>query len=249
MLIVCPSCARRYSVDADRIGPEGRSVRCASCREAFFVPPPDDEDNAQAFAPEAGMSPQGGQEEAAATSVNDNGVLEQRRTPRRPVQRPHSTSQKKKSGGFWLGAGLAVMLAVGTGLIVKRDAVAAKMPRLAMIYDLIHLPANVRGLAFRNVTSEVVDEPGGRLLVVAGEIENITGTTRRVPALSLTVKGREGDPIYTWTAQAPLEELEAGQVQKFRARLASPPPDGQNVLIHFVKTGASGALAATGQGS
>jgi predicted Zn finger-like uncharacterized protein len=37
MLIVCPTCASRYSIDDDKIGPEGRMVRCASCRSDFFA--------------------------------------------------------------------------------------------------------------------------------------------------------------------------------------------------------------------
>ncbi len=40
MLIVCPSCASSYVLDDARIGPAGRRVRCASCRETFFVAPP-----------------------------------------------------------------------------------------------------------------------------------------------------------------------------------------------------------------
>lgn len=47
MLIVCPSCASSYVLDDARIGPAGRRVRCASCRETFFVSLP--EDNAPAF--------------------------------------------------------------------------------------------------------------------------------------------------------------------------------------------------------
>ncbi len=37
MLIVCPSCASRYSIDDDKIGVAGRTVRCANCRNDFFV--------------------------------------------------------------------------------------------------------------------------------------------------------------------------------------------------------------------
>jgi predicted Zn finger-like uncharacterized protein len=36
MLIVCPSCASRYSIDDAKIG-TGRTVRCASCQHAWFV--------------------------------------------------------------------------------------------------------------------------------------------------------------------------------------------------------------------
>lgn len=50
MLIVCPSCASSYVLDDARIGPAGRRVRCASCRETFFVAPADAE--AAAFLPD-----------------------------------------------------------------------------------------------------------------------------------------------------------------------------------------------------
>lgn len=39
MLLVCPNCASRYEIDDDRIGPAGRSVRCASCRTVFYAAP------------------------------------------------------------------------------------------------------------------------------------------------------------------------------------------------------------------
>jgi predicted Zn finger-like uncharacterized protein len=40
MLIVCPNCASRYSIDEAKLGPSGRTVRCAQCRTSFFVAPP-----------------------------------------------------------------------------------------------------------------------------------------------------------------------------------------------------------------
>src|SRR4051812_43436363 len=37
MLIVCPSCASEYMIEPAQIGADGRMVRCAACRETFFV--------------------------------------------------------------------------------------------------------------------------------------------------------------------------------------------------------------------
>src|SRR5215212_4320397 len=39
MLIVCPSCASEYIIDPARLGAEGRTVRCAGCKETWFVAP------------------------------------------------------------------------------------------------------------------------------------------------------------------------------------------------------------------
>ena len=39
MLIVCPSCASQYELDAAKLGPEGRKVRCAGCKTAWHVDP------------------------------------------------------------------------------------------------------------------------------------------------------------------------------------------------------------------
>ena len=39
MLIVCPSCASQYELDAAKLGPGGRKVRCASCKTSWHVEP------------------------------------------------------------------------------------------------------------------------------------------------------------------------------------------------------------------
>ncbi len=44
MIITCPDCATRYDVDDERFTPSGRSVRCTSCGESWFVPAPEELD-------------------------------------------------------------------------------------------------------------------------------------------------------------------------------------------------------------
>lgn len=49
MLIVCPSCATSYQIDAGSVGQSGRMVRCARCRATWFAGPPRAEDPVDAF--------------------------------------------------------------------------------------------------------------------------------------------------------------------------------------------------------
>jgi len=49
MLIVCPSCATSYQIDAGSVGASGRMVRCARCRATWFAGPPRAEDPVDAF--------------------------------------------------------------------------------------------------------------------------------------------------------------------------------------------------------
>ncbi|CAN0584934.1 unnamed protein product, partial [Laminaria digitata] len=40
MIITCPSCSARYVVDPVKIGPEGRTVKCAKCANTWVQPAP-----------------------------------------------------------------------------------------------------------------------------------------------------------------------------------------------------------------
>ena len=46
MLIVCPSCATSYMIDPASVGPAGRTVRCARCKETWFAGGPKTDVNA-----------------------------------------------------------------------------------------------------------------------------------------------------------------------------------------------------------
>jgi predicted Zn finger-like uncharacterized protein len=41
MLIVCPSCATSYQIGPAALGPSGRPVRCAQCKDTWFAAPAD----------------------------------------------------------------------------------------------------------------------------------------------------------------------------------------------------------------
>ena len=40
MIVSCPACATRFSLDASMLGPNGRNVRCAKCSHRWRQEPP-----------------------------------------------------------------------------------------------------------------------------------------------------------------------------------------------------------------
>jgi len=57
MIIACPSCSARYIVDPAKIGPDGRTVKCAKCAHAWAQPAPTAEEMAEAVVPAQAPAP------------------------------------------------------------------------------------------------------------------------------------------------------------------------------------------------
>jgi predicted Zn finger-like uncharacterized protein len=209
MLIVCPTCSSEFAIEAERIGPTGRVVRCATCRGAWFVPPVETE-----AAP-----------------------LEPGRGARRGVR------GRGKPAGFGgapvqEGSTALLVLAIGLTLVIGmalafRTTIVKTVPESAAAFALIGLPVNLVGLQLAGVTSEMTHEPGGPVLVVAGEITNPTARPVSIPPLALTIEGHGGELLYNWQDRSHRGELAPQETRRFQARLPQPPPEGQRVVVAF----------------
>lgn len=127
-------------------------------------------------------------------------------------------------------AAMAAVLALGVGM---RKSVVAAVPETAGVFAALGLPVNLRGLDLRDVKSGVFTESSVELLVVQGEIANLTGKPKDIPPLLFTVRDAKGMHIYSWSASADIGRLEPGGKATFRRRLASPPVEGVEVLVRF----------------
>lgn len=206
MLIVCPTCASEFTIEAEQIGPTGRVVRCAKCRGAWFVPPVDADRSVAADAAVAGRP----------------------RPPRRP--NPPGARQESSRALLVLALGLACVIGLAAAL---RTTIVRIVPESAAAFNAVGLSVNLVGLQLGAVTSEMVQEPGGHVLVIAGEIVNETVRPIAIPPLALTIEGAGGELLYNWSDKTNRGELAPHGKQRFQARLSSPPPEGQRVVVAF----------------
>ena len=140
-------------------------------------------------------------------------------------------------------AAVVLVLVGGMALIGLRERVARLLPATAPAYAAIGLPLNLAGLELRGVRSRILLDGARRVLAIEGEIVNLRREANRVPPVALTVRGENGQAKYAWTAPAPKARLEAGETIAFRARLASPPEGGADVLVRFARVEATKAKA------
>ncbi|MGX1743606.1 zinc-ribbon domain-containing protein [Bosea sp. NPDC055353] len=253
MLIVCPSCASQYELDAAKLGPEGRKVRCAGCRTSWHVEPsafpePPSEAETQALLAEeleraaaidaeiTALAAEAGGEDGSehASSVEELPVVA-------PMRRARPSGKPRKTSGSFLrrgGAGLPAAAALAglalLGVVVwQRQAAVRVAPQLAGLFETIGMPVNVRGLSLSAIESGLVEDGQNRFLVVEGDVTNITRSKTAVPLIEVAVKDAGGATLYTWTTEPPRANLEPAELIRFRARLASPPEQGQSVRVRF----------------
>jgi predicted Zn finger-like uncharacterized protein len=261
MLIVCPSCASRYELDGAKLGPDGRKVRCASCQTLWHVTPepefPDvptaeetqallNEELEQAAAIEAQVSEQRSARAAEqAVEPPDQPPVRGKRGAGRAARKASGKGSKPRLQAVPLSTALSLAgLALLGVLLWQRDRAVRVAPQLASTFEMLGLPANVRGLKLSAVESGLVEDIAGRFLVVEGDVTNITKGNARVPAIEVAVRDAAGQTLYSWKTDPPRSELEPSELMRFRARLAAPPAAGQSVLVRFAGVGAGGTTGA-----
>jgi hypothetical protein len=142
--------------------------------------------------------------------------------------------------GRWPASGVLVaLIIVLCALIGLRERIVRLAPTTAVAWRALGLPVNLAGLELRGVRARIEMDGARKFLITEGEIVNIRRDENRTTALTLAVRDSGGLQRYAWTAPAPKTRLAPGEVIAFRARLASPPEDGAEVVVRFARLDAA----------
>ena len=216
MLIVCPSCASEYTIDPEKLGADGRTLRCAICRDTWFVTPDG----------QPGTPP--GPEGRKAVAIADAA----------PGAEPSAPAKKRPMpvrafAGIAIAAVVALVFVGGSG----RLPFALHWVQERIGPALAAMAAPGAPLEFRGVVAEVAAPENGQdegaVLLISGEIANLADHDVTVPHLEILVRNGEEQVLASWTSAPPRPELGPGEAVHFETRLASPPPDGRQVRVHF----------------
>jgi len=241
----CAQCKNTWFATAEPELEEAVAAPAMTAAPDDFAPPPQDllppaplaDDNPFALADAPPLVPQGPSDAESAPKF-DPGVPDQGETIAAKRARPARADRKNRPSLLRQVISLPVLivatLAVLLGALNWRLAVVRHFPQTASLYAALGLPVNLRGLFFQDVKSRNEIEDGTSVLVIEGTIVNLTTRTLDVPRLRFALRNTSGHEVYAWTAQPARSTLGSGNGLPFRARLASPPPDGRDAIVRFL---------------
>jgi len=128
---------------------------------------------------------------------------------------------------------IAAMVGILIALVFERENISRMMPQLATLYSYLGMPVNLRGVAFTSMRAGLEQQDGVSVLVIEGELRNVTKEPVEVPRLRFAMRNSTGAEIYSWTALPDRAVLPPGESQSFRTRLASPPADSRQIYVRF----------------
>ena len=148
---------------------------------------------------------------------------------------------KRLRGWAALAASLMVPFAVA-GIFPEQMVRAA--PATVRAYETLGQSVNIYGLDLRRIELQHMIDRGTRVLAVKGEIANISGSERKIPALRFGLASATGAEVYRWTLDSTARPLRPGEVTTFVTRVASPPETARNIEIRFAHADEIGLNAA-----
>lgn len=117
--------------------------------------------------------------------------------------------------------------------ILAREKIVATLPDLAGIYEMIGMPVNLRGMEIDALTAHREMDGSTPVLVVEGDIINLEGFSKPLPAVRVTLKSSTGRDVYAWNYTLPQLNIDQEGKIHFKTRLLAPPEASVNVEVRF----------------
>lgn len=156
-----------------------------------------------------------------------------------PKRRPFGGKLATRKGGGKVGwiAFAAVALVLPLAAVLAREPIVDGWPPAAKLFDAIGLHVEVpgAGLQLRNVTSDRRQVGGLTILVLEGEIVNLSKVPREIPMLRGGLRDANRLELQHWLFSTGSQKLTPQEAIKFRAEYPDPPNETADITLVFVR--------------
>jgi predicted Zn finger-like uncharacterized protein len=234
ILIACPHCQSSFRLPQETLEHQGRDVRCSACNTAWHV----HEDGSNGDILEFAQENHDIHDELGLLSAAPLVVAAPSLVPEKEPVKAQIAVKKEVSRSKMQVPRFVVYIFMGAialaGFFAGRQSILRNFPQIAPVYAAFGVNTNLLGLDFKNVSSSRLIDKGQDILVIEGQIGNMTKEVKVVPAIHLSVRSKTGQVVYSWQAKPTKATLEPYESFEFKTRLAAPPPNGHDVSVRFV---------------
>jgi len=260
MILTCPECKSRYVVNPTVLLPNGRTVRCAKCKNTWFEKKPEEDveiipnDDVRTNPEETGKP-----SNKTSKSSSDNAAVEEDfdfpinkpRKRKRPVPKgsnlPALQNQKYGSGKMgWISL-VVFLTAIISLFLIFQDSISSNWPASKKLYaaiglDDVTLPPEPEEPSIDPIEERLVigglaprreNINGVSSLVIAGHVENISGTQQDIPDLRIRLLDERKTVLREWSFQANQTFVNTGEKVAFETSLPNSPNEARDISVTF----------------
>lgn len=241
MILSCPKCSVKYSLDPARLGAEGRTVRCSRCEHEWWQEP---EETEEEIVFDDGDDA-GGEDDSFAEVLErfeeDDDRADRPPEPfRLPDREPgvediEDEETARESGRFAIACFvLLVLLTVSIAFAEKYRITNAWPPSIRFYEALgVDIPVKGEGLRISDLTARADAEDMN--IMIEARVANIIETPVAVPEIALVMQDENGQTVREERLRKEDAVMQPGESQPLAVTLQNVPPDAKSVIIRVAQ--------------
>ena len=249
MIITCEACSRRYLINPESLGADGRTVKCTSCGFSWHQDPPEDMPKMLSNFPEDSIQKEEIEKFQEFEDTSDLisseesmfGDVHDRSRSNNKIKERSSIKYKWFIFGF-------IIVGILSALYLGRYQIVDRWPYAKKLYEPIGIETNplVHHLELQNVSwMPSVNENQNPIFILKGVIVNRSEKVQMIPLLSIVflTSSKNGEMckdagcvVDRWVAHTSNDRILPGETYPFQIILSKTiPTDAVNLRVEFVR--------------